>query len=57
MPGNWRLPTWVVPVPMAAHHLEKSTGDGWHGSLSLDHELVFFVPNLATSAISCETAT
>jgi hypothetical protein len=46
----------MVPVPMAAHHLKKSTGAGWRGSLSLAYQLVFSVPNLATSAISCETA-
>jgi MspA len=47
-------PAWAEPVPMAAQHMEKSTRDGWQLSLSLDHELVNSVPNLANATNSRE---
>jgi hypothetical protein len=47
-------PAWAEPVPMAAQQMEKATRDGWQLSLSLDHELVNSVPNLANANNSRE---
>ena len=45
---------WAEPVPMANQHIEKTTRDGMTLSLTLDHELVNSVPNLANATNSRE---
>jgi hypothetical protein len=56
LPDDRISPTWMGSVPMAAQRLDKSAGDVRQLSLSPDHEFVNSKSNLASSAISRETA-
>ena len=47
-------PAQADPIEMAAQNYDKVSRDGWHLHITIDHEVINSVPNLAGAANSRE---